>query len=291
MSVYPISFSIPECKIVKEVPEKTKELATIIPGDQSTYIFNSEDAYYADYQTSKYGKTVCKGGWDCLRHYEILANGCIPWFPDLENCPPQTMVHFPKKAILRTNPRSLTDNQYPDAVRGLLDYTRTHLTTKAMAQYVLNTAGHPNAKKILYLSGLSDWAMYTDYLRCLTLHGFKELLHAECYDYPRINHLYTNYAGDANQLYGKGMTYSKLLPPEWHTPLGNVEQSIANKEFDVVIYGSIHRGMPFFDKVSKVYAPNEIILLCGEDLHGPYHKHGACPFIGKTQCNLFVREL
>lgn len=292
MPVYPISFSIPECKIVKEVPQKTRSIATIIPGDQSTYIFNTESEYYADYQTSRFGKTVCKGGWDCLRHYEILANGCIPWFPDLAECPLRTMVHFPKEEILKTNTwdRESPPPEYIETAQRLLDYTRTHLTTKAMAEYVLKISGHSTAKKILYLSGLTPWAMYTDYLRCLTLHGFKELFHEECHDFPRIHHLYSDYPGDISKLYGKGMSYSKLLPREWHVPR-DVERAIANKEFDVVIYGSIHRGMPLFDKVTKVYAPHEIILFCGEDLHGPYHNHGPCPFLGKSPCHLFVREL
>lgn len=282
MPTYPISFSIPECKIVKEVPPKTKEFARIIPGDLSTYVFSTENDYYADYQTSWFGRTTFKMGWDCLRHYEILANGCIPWFPDLKNCPPNTMTHFPKKKLLSPLPRD-------QLAKELLEYTRTHLTTKAMAQYVLTTSGHANAKKILYLSGTTKWAMHPDYLRCLTLHGFKELFHENCVDFPRIDHMYSDY-GDASVLYGKGMTYSKLLPPEWHIAC-DVETAIANKEFDVVIYGNVHRGMPFFTKVSEVYAPSEIILFCGEDLRGPEHAYKPCPFIGQTDCHMFVREL
>jgi hypothetical protein len=28
-----------------------------------------------------------KGGWDCLRHYEIIGNGCMPYFENIEKCP------------------------------------------------------------------------------------------------------------------------------------------------------------------------------------------------------------
>ena len=28
-----------------------------------------------------------------------------------------------------------------------------------------------------------------------------------------------------------------------------------------------HRGMPFYDLVNKTYKSNQIVLLCGEDIH------------------------
>ena len=41
----------------------------------------------------------------------------------------------------------------------------------------------------------------------------------------------------------------------------SVCEDIKNKKYEIVIYGSYHRGMPYYDLV------NEIILLCGEDIH------------------------
>ena len=41
-----------------------------------------------------------KGGWDCLRHYEILMNGCIPLFLDIKNCPKDTISTLPKKKLI-----------------------------------------------------------------------------------------------------------------------------------------------------------------------------------------------
>ena len=38
-----------------------------------------------------------------MRHYEILACGCIPIFENLENCPEKTMFNFPKEIIKETN--------------------------------------------------------------------------------------------------------------------------------------------------------------------------------------------
>jgi hypothetical protein len=49
------------------------------------------------------------------------------------------------------------------------------------------------------------------------------------------------------------------------------------------IYGSYHRGMPYYDLITGIYNPNEIILLCGEDLHccnyNNYLKNGHFVFV------------
>jgi hypothetical protein len=48
--INPITFSIPEEKIVSFIKEKTKLLSSLIPGDISTYIYNTEEEYYKEYQ-------------------------------------------------------------------------------------------------------------------------------------------------------------------------------------------------------------------------------------------------
>lgn len=142
--MHPVSFGIPKEKIIDTVKEKTRMLAHIIPGDQSTYIYDDEQDYYNGYAEAYFGKTMRKAGWDCLRHYEIMANGCIPYFPDLAKCPEETMVYFPKKMILETN--ILFESKSKDVKilleysRKLLDYTRQNLTTEAVAKYIIDTA-------------------------------------------------------------------------------------------------------------------------------------------------------
>lgn len=137
----PINFSIPKELIVNEIPAKTKDYASIIPGDLSTYIYDKQSDYYADYQTSYYGVTFKKGGWDCLRHYEILMNGCIPYFPGLENCPEYTMTLFPKMLICQNNQyliaNGLSENYNQEADR-LLKYTKKYLTTEYTAKLIIN---------------------------------------------------------------------------------------------------------------------------------------------------------
>ena len=132
-----------------------------------------------------------------------------------------------------------------------------------MAKYILNKTGYMDVKNILYLSA----SISPDYLRCITLHGFKELFGDKCHDYPKIPHIYKSNDIDYTQLYGKGITYTNLLEPELHNDEldSTIEEDIQNKKYDIVIYGSYHRGMLGYDIVSKYYNPNEIILLCRTD--------------------------
>lgn len=163
----PISFAIPKEKIIDNVPEKNKGMADIVPADHThpnrkTHVFTTEEEYYREYQRSYFAITVKKGGWDCERHYEILANGCIPIFGDIERCPKYTLTSLPKKSfskikdsnclqlnkkifdkndIILNHEYVLTEDLDKNAcgiyIHELLQYTRHHLTTEALAKYVL----------------------------------------------------------------------------------------------------------------------------------------------------------
>jgi hypothetical protein len=69
-----------------------------------------------------------------------------------------------------------------------------------------------------------------------------------------------------------------------------VEQDIAHKVYDLVIYGSVHRGMPFYKQVASVYEPHQIILLCGEDIHDTHWIDCIPTWISKGHF-LLIREL
>lgn len=283
MPVYPISFSIPESKIVESVPTKTKHIAHIIPGDTTTYIFSDEASYYADYQASLFGRTQKKAGWDCLRHYEILANGCIPLFANLDSCPPRTMAHFPKDLVLR----AMASTTPEDFLPALLDHTRTHLTCRARAQYVFDTVGCPTPKRVLFLGGNPN----PDYLRCLTLIGMKQILGNQCMESVPIPHIYEDYPTPST-LYGKGFTYSRILPVS-AKPLPIHIDDLRTGAFDLVVYGSLHRGLPYWDEVTRAYPPERIILLCGEDCDWNQPHHTCLPGreLAQRGFHVFIREL
>lgn len=141
----PISFAIPSTLVVGSLPVKTQSFAGVVPGspgDHTAYRHDTEDSYYADYQRSLFGRTKKKGGWDCLRHYEILMNGCIPYFEDLENCPSLTLTTFPKDTVIRLMELGAVDsnNVHADDILPLLDWTKRRCTTTALAQYVLDSS-------------------------------------------------------------------------------------------------------------------------------------------------------
>lgn len=100
--VLPTSFSIPAEKIRDlDVVSKKQLLAShcVDPevakacGLQTSYAFDSENAYYDDLALSRYAVTTKRGGWDCLRHYEIAAAGTVPCVRQLETKPVTSAPH------------------------------------------------------------------------------------------------------------------------------------------------------------------------------------------------------
>ena len=138
-NLIPITFALPTPKILLSPLSKTQEYASCIPGQPETYIFKDEKSYYEDYQKSYYGVTMKKAGWDCMRHYEILGNNCIPYFIGLEECPNDTLFNLPKELLL--DGRNLANNfdeiKYFHILNELFNYTKDNLTTRNLAQYVI----------------------------------------------------------------------------------------------------------------------------------------------------------
>jgi hypothetical protein len=274
---FPINFSIPREKIHDTYNVKTKLMSDLVPGDVRTYIYKTEEEYYNEYNRSYFAITKMKGGWDCMRHYEILANGCIPYFMDIDKCPPTTLSLLPKNLFIEGNKLydklkasmdKLTEaeiSEYNILRSKLLEHTKEHLTTDKVAEYVLRNTNSGDAKKILYLSGNTG----PDYLRCATLHGFKILRGSACHDFPKVPHLYKSDSLNYKRLYGKGMSYTNLLDPALHDEAldATLVADIKAKYYDLIIFGSYHRGMPYYDLISKIYSADKIIIFCGEDFH------------------------
>ena len=178
-NLIPISFAAPKEKILKDINEKPINLlAPLIPGRLSTYIYEDEKTYYNMYANSIFGITNKKLGWDTLRHYEILMNGCIPLFLNIKDCPKLTLTTLPKDRLLniynnfhrilqfyspfkiykkkflsikkifsyipnmfknKSASTFLRDNSKVLEIKNeLLNYTRQKLTTESLAKYVLS---------------------------------------------------------------------------------------------------------------------------------------------------------
>lgn len=281
--IYPISFCIPDHLVVAAPPVKDQDFAGGMSQGKKAYRFKAHQQveYYRDYQRSFFGLTYKKSGWDCMRHLEVLANGCAPWFPGIEELPALTMTHYPRKLIasamalgpnVRMSGNALARRDeasavvsdraaYQSIVAKMIDHVRTHLTTRAMAGYLLACMGKPQAKSVLYLSG----GIKPDYQCDLLFHGLRELLGAGCVDAEKIWWMYQSAtAARRARLYGYGFTYSGHLP-EIEVDRHQVAEKIRKRAYDLIVFGSIKRCWKLLPLVRKHYAREEIALIDGED--------------------------
>jgi len=156
--VMPASFSIPEEKIrLVDLTTKHQLLASHCVdsevarayGLQTSYAFSSEEAYYTDLWASRFAVTTKRGGWDCLRHYEIAAAGSLPCVRQLEAkpaaCAPHGLyagvncVSYQNCSDLQKQLVALEANpiQYRRLLQASSDWVRSY-TTKAAAQRLLD---------------------------------------------------------------------------------------------------------------------------------------------------------
>ena len=284
-NLLPISFSVPEEKICKniDISIKTKIEAFVKPlvDRNQSYKYDKEEDYYNDLRTSFFAYTCKRNGWDALRHYEILANNCIPYFSDIDECPENILCFFPKELIKTSNNlyQKIKDlyiedfvtnyeyiNEYINILQKLIKHFKSNLTTKSLANYIITSSNNKPAN-ILFISPNEN----QDYLKCLTLHGFKTLFGSKCHDYPKIQCVYNSCS--SNSLYGNGFTYSKLLDDNYRDDSldESIEEDILSKKYDMIIYSQSTKDYKFYDIISKIYEPSKVIFLNGEDHVTHFH--------------------
>lgn len=152
-----ISFSIPEDKIVKSLPVKTKlfpkhivdpEVAAKVEGSVTKYAFENEADYYSDLQSSKFGITTKRSGWDCMRHYEIAANGAVICFKDLDKkpvtCAPQGLVpgvnciSYKNYDDLMNQISKISDEKYTALQAASLNWIKNNTTINTASKLIEN---------------------------------------------------------------------------------------------------------------------------------------------------------
>jgi len=311
----PICFAIPEENIVEEIPQKERCLAYNIPGIKETYIYRDEREYYRAYGQSYFAITMKKRGWDCLRHYEILASGCVPYFLGLESCPPATLQAFPKQLVLKARQLGGVPNleegedlrnlrfdidfshfdlsRYYALLETLIGYTRKYLTTKALARYVLEQCGLPLSGSYLVLRACHPRGKFkADYQRDLLIHGLYAV-GATVYTYPQFSYLYDTFPKDAlERVYGKGFSYARRIRyPSYSMSLDSIKAKIKQKVFDGIIYTTQSNlpieidATPFFDLILGRYSEESLVFVDGSDKDYT----GYCDRIKAWKC--FKREI
>ena len=233
--LFPLSYSIPAEVIVSYVPFKTTHTAS------HEYQFDDVAPYMENYRKAFFGETQLKCGWDCMRHYEILSQGTITDFHNLEGLPHKTMTNFPKALIfnLTAKYRHLTFEEilkcsssvlYED-LDSLLRYTRDNLTTESAARYVLRKSGHADAKKILYLSNADKSG---NYMVEMLAHGFSRITGGQADMWPDFEERYDTYPVEpTKKLYGKGFNYTRFLPAAWRrAPTAEFIQALKHRSLN-----------------------------------------------------------
>lgn len=257
--VHPISFCIPEENIQRTLPAKSKSFGRVIPGDYTTYynLYN-ESEYFNDLSKSLFAITYKKGGWDCLRHLEILASGSLPLFVGIHKCHHDALSLHPKKLYqqllnypglelkykrkdrmtltfetLKFDEININKNFYMVINKALLQYTRNILSTRAVASYVLETmvaarqVDNNTIRNVFYLTHIDNDMNKGDYMTDFLLHGLKAVLgDGNVIDYPRRDGIYktakeyntTDYLIARSKLYGSGFSWG-LKIDELHNGL------------------------------------------------------------------------
>lgn len=280
--VIPLPFCIPDECIVSEIPQKNTLLASIMPGDNSTYIFNKhqEKEYNEMYQKARFAITKMKGGWDCLRHYEILMNGCIPLFEKMKDCPPFTMTTYPKELNDEAfklyeswveNDECIT--KYNILCAKYLEHTRTQCTTTALAKHFLkNMRNGEKAKNILLITG-HHGINYSRESLWIGLKRYLASIGGVAVEYEPLPFLYNDFddSGD-NKYYGHScFTLPKRLHKDVNYNMSELEikEKITNHFWDIIIYGKVGPDelcdFPFYDLVKQKYNPNQIAFVFGGD--------------------------
>eukprot|EP01059_Diplonema_ambulator_P005028 TRINITY_DN14760_c0_g1_i2.p1 TRINITY_DN14760_c0_g1~~TRINITY_DN14760_c0_g1_i2.p1 ORF type:complete len:590 (+),score=109.45 TRINITY_DN14760_c0_g1_i2:365-2134(+) len=337
--VWPVGFTLAGHRYSGSISWKVRDFAALIPSNAATYVHKSDSGqngnaepdmdYFHSYKHSLYCVTRKKKGWDALRHYEILASGCVPYFIDIDKMPANTMVFFPKalvsKAMRLPGVNFLDDHngsfnkhssfsidrsifnatQYYDIAAQIQAHARRHLTSEAMATYILEaltaSGGPKNPQKVLFISHC-----YPDFMGDSLWSGFKELeisgkvekvddivppkgvaqgdywkhIYGDCPEGRKLALMTSVRTMKRKEYYsqaggwGNHRVHNQFPDPA--TPYDEVAKKIQRKEYDVVVYATPTRTMAFADEVRKVYGVSEVALLHGGDDPSPldlYNEH------------------
>jgi len=281
VNIFPLSFSIPDECIFDSIHNKKYLLASLIPGNISTYIFNKKEKEYNEmYRNSRFAITKKKGGWDCLRHYEILMNGCIPLFENLQDCPTNTLTTYPKE--LNEEAYNLYNNwsdteeyiqKYNILNAKFLEHTRKYCTTSSTAKYFLdNIKGSDKIKNILLIT-CHHGINYNRESLWIGLKRYIKSINGVAVEFNKLPFLYNDFDNSqSNIYYGENcFTYPNRLQKDndYNMTEAEIIEKINNNFWDIIIYGKVGPdefcSFPLYDIVKTKYNKNKIVFIFGGD--------------------------
>ena len=156
INIEPISFFIPNL-VLEELRKnfnfdlKKKFLkAYCDPNDKKTYIYKDEKKYFEQYSNSLFGVTKMKGGWDCLRHYEIILCNSLPYFENIDKKPPLVMQGYPVEFQLNANRLFKSQSNKKDCDIDMKKYEFLISKFQKYLQEMSNSFGSFKLKKIIF---------------------------------------------------------------------------------------------------------------------------------------------
>lgn len=282
--IYPISFGIPEELVVPTFPQKGRDFAIsyVGTGDPLSSLSCSEEEYWKNLELARF--LYVPHGIERVSQYEALAKGCIPYLSDLSRKNP-FLPHSVLEKMYKLeglypgyiDTKQFQEDVYQKYAEFLLGYTRSFLTTKAMARYMLHAMNQSYAKKVLFLG----WAYTKEEieLQASLLHGLKLLLGSEnVVDIPAFTPMYkvgVNVEQERMKLPKHGYTYWFRLSDA--TNRGNIEKRIEEKEFDVIVVMGVFTeeirkqqrlkkgDFPYSKQIMLSYEKEEIAFVDGHE--------------------------
>lgn len=246
---------------------------------------------------SMFGVTFKKGGWDCLRHLEIIANGCMPYMLDAKLLPFGTMFRWPKDTLIDVlnlegidheaireivysdvnslqvddakliNQEQFNMTLFLDLLNGLQAHVREYLTTEAMAKYLMSLADNVEIKNILFVGSPNAATHTPDYMACTLFHGMRSLFGSRLVDHPKRTWMYSDYENERSSVYGHGFTYAFLLA-DIPVNRDNIHDRLQSGEFSHVVFAVTHNGLDqaLLDSVSHHLHRRQVFFIDGSDL-------------------------
>lgn len=266
--IYPISFGLPTNRYRRTnlTSVKIRDFASILPDYNKVYTYDTEESYYNSYSESFFGITFKKSGWDCLRHYEIIASGSIPFFMDIDKLPENTMFDFPvdlvkkamalpglpsveavKRYVRQPKQELLIDHdvfnitEYYKLRDAIYEYSIEYLTWSAKARYMMQVAqthypcikSQPQRALLVSVNGC-------EYMSCIVWGSFYEEFGTERMSslLGAKTPLFSSLAPAGENLYGRGFSYKDTYDEEWDEQKMSAltKERIKEGFFNVIIY-------------------------------------------------------
>jgi len=266
--IYPISFSIPYKFPPFNLRNRDFLISPIEP--RKPYEYDSFDIYLETYSKSTYSITFKKGGWDCARHLEIMSVGSVPFFPDADQLPRYTMIHYPKEFLIRV--RTLGEMGYvpsPEVHHAISKWAETLMVSSVMSKYFLNKIKR-DFSSVLYVD--ESLPSRADYLSLYSLIGLKNSFGKAIHELRKTHYVYSDDTSNHKNLYGRGFGYTGCVDRNQRDDLKFPELTTIEQyqevfsEYELVIVGDMGLNPMAVRALERMQSSTAKIYLRGNDL-------------------------